>query len=212
MKIDVLTLTSLETNCYLVSGSDSAVVIDPGAYSSETADFLRCNSDCERLIILTHAHFDHIGGAAQLREETGVEIAVGEKDVAALSDENMNLSSRFSIPFKSFSADRFLRDGEQLEVGKLNFKIIETPGHTPGSICLFSEDVLFSGDLLFSRSVGRTDFPGGNTAAMLDSLKNKISILPETVRVFPGHGSATSIGAEKKYNPYLGRGGEYEFM
>lgn len=211
MEIKTVVLTALQANCYLISGENAAVAIDPGEYSDTVAEFLRNNSSKERLIVLTHAHFDHIGGAARLRAETGVPIAIGEKDAAALADSNVNLSAAFGFPLEPFNADRALRDGEQLSVGDLSFKIIETPGHTVGSICLLANDTLFTGDTLFCRSVGRTDFPGGSTADLLSSIKNKITALPDDTVILSGHGNETTVGAERLFNPYLG-GDIYEFM
>lgn len=204
MKIETISVTPLETNCYLISEKNAAVVIDPGEYSLRAADFLRKNESCERLIILTHAHFDHIGGAARLREETDTPIAIGAGDFDALSDPVLNLSAGFGMPVEPFSADIALHDGELLKTGDIEFKIIETPGHTRGGICLLAENALFSGDTLFAGSVGRTDFPGGNTAALLRSVKERIAVLPNMTRVYPGHGEPSSIEAEKRSNPYLG--------
>ncbi len=201
MEINSLVLGPLGTNCYLVSGEKGAVVIDPGFKSDEVKSFLEKHSDKERMIILTHAHFDHIGAAPELQEELDIKIAIGEKDNPALADGNINMSIAFNFDIKPFSADILLKDGEILNVGDLCFKIIETPGHTVGGISLLSGDVLFSGDTLFYESVGRTDLPGGDFNTLLMSLE-RLFELDENTKVYSGHGVPTTINHEKNHNPY----------
>ncbi len=201
MEINSLVLGPLGTNCYLVSGKKGAAVIDPGFKSDEVDSFLEKNSDKERMIILTHAHFDHIGAAPEIREKSNIKIAIGEKDNPALSDGNINMSTAFNYDIKPFSADVMLNDGEILNVGDLCFKIIETPGHTVGGISLLSGDVLFSGDTLFYESVGRTDLPGGDFNTLLMSLE-RLFELDGNTKVYSGHGVPTTINHEKNNNPY----------
>ena len=205
-KIKVLPVTELYTNCYLVSADNAALVIDPGEYTDEAADFLNRNPSAEKLILLTHAHFDHIGGADRLRRETGASVAIGCNDAAALSDSEKNLSAGFGFPIKPFSADILLKNGEKFNVGELEITALETPGHTPGGMCFLAESSLFSGDTLFAGSVGRTDFPGGDTRALINSLKTVISALPDGIAVYPGHGGSTTLAAEKRCNPYMNGG------
>ena len=202
MKIECRPLGAIAANCYMISGESAAVVVDPGAYSLKVKDFLDENKDKARMIILTHGHFDHIGGALRLREETGTQITVGENDAKALSDPKLNLSELFGISMQPFEADKTVSGGDVLTVGDLEFKVIHTPGHTVGGICLLLGDVLISGDILFEGSVGRTDFPGGNTNELIDSLAKLMTLDGET-RVLSGHGRETTIKKERIHNPCL---------
>jgi len=202
MEIKVLPLGDIQVNCYLVSTEKSALVVDPGFYSQKVEEFLKENSHKERMILLTHAHFDHIGGAELLRENTGVNIAIGEKENAFLSDPAVNLSGLLSAPLKPFSADISLKDNETLNIGDLKIKVIHTPGHTSGSVSYLIDDVLFSGDTLFNSSIGRTDFPTGDFAVLSQSIK-KLYELDGEITVLSGHGEATNLNYEKMYNPFV---------
>ena len=152
--------------------------------------------------MLTHCHFDHIGGAEQLRNNTGVKIAIGELENEFLSDPSVNLSGLLGEPVKPFSADLLLKDGEEVSVGDLKFKVIHTPGHTSGSVSYLFGDILFSGDTVFNCSIGRTDFPTGDYFVLSSSIK-KLYELDGDIRVFSGHGEATTIEYEKMYNPFV---------
>lgn len=202
MEIKVVKLGAIAVNCYLISTEKSAIVIDPGYESNVTEKFLKQNEDKERLILLTHAHFDHISGALSLKTKTGVKIAIGEKENFALSDESYNLANLFGANIKPFSADILLEDNCELNVGDLTFKVLHTPGHTVGSVSYLAEDVLFSGDTLFYMSVGRTDFPGGDFSVLRKSIDRLFELDGETT-VLSGHGEATTIAFEKQNNPFL---------
>ena len=201
MKIDVIPLGHIAANCYMLLSDNAAVVIDPGIFSQRVKDFLNENSEKERLILLTHAHFDHICGAERLRADTGVKIAVGEKDAPALIDTSLSLSDKFHAHQTPFEADILLKDNEIFNVGDIEFKSLSTPGHTVGGMCYLTVKTLFSGDTLFLESVGRTDFPGGDGEALLKSIKRLLS-LDEDIEVYPGHGEPTTIEHEKLYNPF----------
>lgn len=201
MKIDVIPLGHIAANCYMLLSDNAAVVIDPGIFSQRVKDFLNENSEKERLILLTHAHFDHICGAERLRADTGVKIAVGEKDAPALIDTSLSLSDKFHAHQTPFEADILLKDNEIFDVGDIEFKSLSTPGHTVGGMCYLTVKTLFSGDTLFLESVGRTDFPGGDGEALLKSIKRLLS-LDEDIEVYPGHGEPTTIEHEKLYNPF----------
>ncbi len=202
MEIKRLPLGSIEVNCYLLSTEKTAVVIDPGFYSKEVEDFLKDNSSKEKLILLTHCHFDHIGDAARLRAVTNTKIAIGTLDNEALSNPNKNLCNLFGVELEPFCADITFEDGEEYSVGDIEIKVIYTPGHTLGGVCYLIDDVLFSGDTLFCGSIGRTDFPDGDFSTLKNSV-NKIYQLPENTKVYSGHGGTTTIGYEKKYNPFI---------
>ena len=202
MEINSLSLGLMGTMCYTIVSEKAAIVIDPGFVSSELVDFFLQNEDKERWIFITHAHFDHIGFADELREKTGAKIAVGKNDAPALKNPELNLAYAFRANLKPFSADKLLVDGEMFTVGDLVFEILATPGHTVGGVCFLIGDNLFSGDTLFYESIGRDDFPGGNRAILTKSVK-RLYELPESTVVYPGHNQPTTIAHEKKYNPFV---------
>lgn len=202
MKIKTLTLGELGVNCYLVEGKNGVAVIDPGYKSQEAIDFLNNNSDKDRLIILTHNHFDHIGFADELSRLTDTKIAIGEYDNDGLGNPQINLSFFVSEPINPPKADILLKDGDELRVGDLSFKIMHTSGHTVGGICLIIENCIFSGDTLFFESIGRTDFPGGNIKEIENSILSIYS-LGDNFTVYPGHGIYTTVAHEKQFNPYV---------
>lgn len=208
MQIKTLPLGKLGVNCYLISSEKAAIVIDPAIYDKRIEDFLIQNANKERLILLTHCHFDHIGGAEVLRNNTGVKIAIGENEAASLLDTEITLSNRFHAHIAPFNADITLKDGKTLNIGDFEILCVETKGHTIGGMCYKIGNALFSGDTLFKLSVGRVDFPGGNANELILSL-NKIKNLFEDIEVYPGHGEATTLKFEKIYNPYLKGDGEY---
>ena len=201
MEIKRLVLGYIGVNCYLVSTEKAALVIDPGYESAEAEQFLNQNSHKERLILLTHAHFDHIGGAEALSQKTGVKIAAGEFDVPDI--ESGELNRMMFAEIEPFCVDMPLRADEIITVGDLEIKVIFTPGHTKGGVCFYINGVLFSGDTLFCESIGRTDFPGGSFETLKESVKMLYSTLPENTPVLSGHGEETTIEHEKRCNPYI---------
>ena len=205
MKVEFLLKGHLATysNCYGILTDKAAIVVDPGKFTIELADFLKSNSDKTRLILLTHAHYDHIGGALKLREETGVKIAIGKKEEFALSDCAYNLSGRFTPAIPAFNADYTIEDEEEFTVGDVDVKAYEMPGHTLGGMCYLMNDCLFSGDMLFYQTVGRVDLPGGNVEEMKESLDRMMWLFDDDTKVYSGHGEMTTIGHERRNNPYL---------
>lgn len=205
MEVKVLLKGHLATysNCYGLLTDKAAIVIDPGKYTLELAQFLKSNADKTCLILITHAHYDHIGGALQLRKETGVKIAIGKKEEFALSDRAFNLSGRFTPPIPAHNADYTIEDEEEFSVGDITVKAFETPGHTVGGMCYLIGDNLFSGDMLFYETIGRVDLPGGNINDMKESLDRIMWLFDDEIRVYSGHGEVTTIGHERKNNPYL---------
>ena len=202
MEIKCLCLGSIGTNCYLLSTNKSAVVIDPGFHSDKTANFFESNCDKEKMILLTHAHFDHIGDAERLRNLYGAKIGIGVYDSDALADTHKNLAYLFGVDLKPFSADVTFGDLEEFMVGDLNFKVFHTPGHTVGGVCYLIGDVLFSGDTLFCSSIGRTDFPGGDFDALKQSVQ-RLYTFNGDIKVYSGHGMDTTIAYEKNHNPFI---------
>lgn len=206
MKIKTVALGQIQTNCYLISSEKSALVIDPAFYSKTVEDFLLENEDKERLILITHAHYDHISGAEELRSKTGVKIAIGEIENPNLSDNNVNLSGLFGESLNPFSADILLCDNEEITVGDLSIKTVLTPGHTKGSVCYFINGKLFSGDTLFYRSIGRTDFPTGDYKTLICSINKLFELFDGETEVFSGHGFKTTLNFERENNPFLSGG------
>ena len=209
MKIKRFALGALWTNCYVISDAASeGIVIDPGGPAAEVEEYIRDNDIRLHWIILTHGHGDHIGGVSELRNLSENGIAVHTEDADCLVDANRNLSAFMGTSVELPSADKKFNEGDTLKVGSMNIRVIHTPGHTVGGICLHikdeDEEVLISGDTLFARSIGRSDLPGGDEDVLVRSLK-KLTDFPDKLRVLPGHGPETTIGAEKIYNPYWPR-------
>lgn len=192
--IHSMTLGEYRTHCYIAwgDGADECVVIDPG-YEPE-----RILAQVEKLgktigaILLTHGHFDHVGGVEALSRETGC--------VVYLCDRELALPPQLTAGTLHYT--HAYRLGETLQIAGLSFQVLHTPGHTPGSVCLYTGEVLFSGDTLFRGTCGRTDLPGGAWAQMLDSLR-RLAALPGDCRVYPGHGEATTLAQERQCNPYM---------
>lgn len=197
---------ALGANCYLYACMESkkAAIIDPGADGKKIYRWVLEKGLKVDYILLTHGHVDHIGAVDELRELLGkVSVGIHAGDAGMLTDGMRNLSNYFGPGLALKKADFLLQDGQELAIGKQTLKVISTPGHSPGGVCFLSSEGLFSGDTLFAGSIGRTDFPGGSLEQLLDGVKKKLLILPEDTRVFPGHGEETTIGEEKRDNPFL---------
>ena len=205
MRVKTCVLGAVSTNCYLVynEGTKKAVIVDP----ADNAQFIlnKCNElgITPEAILLTHGHFDHIMAAEDVRRSFHIKIYASETEDAMLSDSGLNLSGGWAGKQTSFHADVLLKDGDELELIGFRWKVIETPGHTTGSVCYYvpEEEVVFSGDTLFCESYGRTDLPTGSSSQMVSSLLDKVFALPDDTMVYPGHGDTTTIGYEKKNNP-----------
>ena len=210
MKIDIIILGDYQANCYCVretADQKDCLLIDPGLNPEPLIRFLQDNDYRAVSIILTHGHADHIGGVESIREHwPKVEVAIHEQDAEMLTNPALNLSLMSGTMIQARPAETYLDSTEQFytAVG-LRFQILQTPGHTPGGICLYSakEEVLFSGDTLFAGSIGRSDFPGGSHEQLIQMIKEKLLILPEQTTVYPGHGPQTTLSEEKKFNPFL---------
>lgn len=199
MKIIKIEPKNFESNSYILTADDkTAVVVDPS--SPDIVKELEKRGLTCKYVLLTHGHFDHVGGCAAL-QNNGAEILCGEDEKELIfSKEYLGIFG--GVSFQPFKISRTLRHGENFELCGMNFLAISTAGHTKGSMCFVSEDNIFSGDTLFFRSVGRSDLPTGSFAQLTKSLK-KLSSLVRDYKIFSGHGADTTLAAEKKYNPYL---------
>jgi hydroxyacylglutathione hydrolase len=196
-------LGELGTNCYLVWSGNEVGVIDPGGMTGEVVMVIESKGLELKWIVNTHGHGDHIFGNGELKERYQAPLFIHEADRAMLISPELNLSVFLGYGFTSPDADRSLREGEKLPLGKEELLVIEVPGHTPGGIALYAPGLLFAGDTLFQEGVGRTDLPGGSMTVLLDSIREKLLTLPPETEVLPGHGGPTTIGNESARNPFL---------
>lgn len=199
----------LQCNCYIVGDplTKQAIVIDPGGDADELLAILGQQDLTVVAIVATHAHFDHIVAAEQLRQTTGAPFYMHEADKPVLdwfgASGQMFLGIDLGAPPE---VDRDAPEGQLLVAGETKLEVLHTPGHSPGSISLVGEGVVFAGDTLFAGSIGRTDLPGGDTKALLDAVQQKLFPLGDDVIVYPGHGPKTTLGVERVSNPFVGTG------
>ena len=207
IKIGRLTMGVCQTNCYFLykEDSDKVIFIDPADKGELIYEKLMEAGFEVAAILLTHGHFDHIWGCNELREAAGVKVYAYEGEKELCEDPVKNVSDHARRPYTA-TVDQYLKDGEELTIADMTFTVIATPGHTEGSCCYYFEEgkLLVSGDTLFAESVGRTDLPTGSASQLVRSIKEKLLVLPEDVKVYPGHGVDTTIGHEARYNPFLG--------
>lgn len=204
MIFEKLEVGAFASNCYIVGcpQTKEGIVIDPGA---EGKIIIRCINELGldiKYIINTHAHIDHIGANEEVKEAFNVPVLVHEAEAPMYRSPQASLAL-FSGKSKICPPDRTLTESDILEIGSLKIKVIETPGHTAGSITLDINGALFTGDTLFNTSIGRTDLPGGSYRQIISSIKEKILTYPDETKVFPGHGPVTTVGEERRYNPFL---------
>ncbi len=205
MYLERMPVGMLAANCYLIAceKTNNAAIVDPGGDLEKIMNKVNSNNFEVKYIILTHGHGDHIGATEGIKELTGAEILIHKKDNSLIKDPRKNLSSSINGPNISFSADKLVEDGDIIKLGELSLEIIHTPGHTPGGICIKVENTILSGDTLFANSIGRTDFEGGSFEEIANSIKNKLYVFDDSIKVFPGHGPATTLGIEKTTNPFV---------
>ena len=194
------------TNCYFLKNKKTGelLIVDPGDYAEKVFQKVALMQGKPVGILLTHGHFDHIGAADALRKRYEIPVYAEEHEKELLASPALNLSGGWADSL-TLTADHLLKDGDMLNIAGFSIQMFHTPGHTKGSCCYYIEDegVLFSGDTLFCGSVGRTDFPGGSSAEIVRSLHKLVDALPEDTEVFPGHDTSTTIGYEKRYNPFV---------
>ena len=200
LKIQTFIVGPIETNCYLAYDGETydAILIDPGAYDKRIVDFIRGKKLKVQYTVNTHGHYDHIGGDKAF----GYRLLIHEKDAGCLSDPVRSLSIIAGQFINGINAYRLLKDQSMIHVKGLSFKVIHTPGHSPGGITLECEDVLFTGDTLFCEGVGRTDLPFGSEKELGKSIA-KLLAYDDNTRIYPGHGPSSTIGHEKNNNPFL---------
>lgn len=207
MIVRTLEVGMLHTNCYLVVSESSrdAAVIDPGSDAAAILDAVTELEAAVRMILLTHFHFDHIMAAPELVRATGAPLAIHEAEVGLLAKPPALF--RLASPLAPrLTADRLLHDGDELPIGEATLRVLHTPGHSPGGVSYYaaSEGIVFCGDALFAGGVGRTDFPGSSAEQLVRSIRERLFALPDDTVVYPGHGPSTTIGHERRANPWVG--------
>lgn len=191
------------SNCYII-GSESSkegMIIDPGADAGKILDSVRDLGLDIKIILITHGHIDHVTALKEVKDATGAETLIHTDDAQALQDGRQAML--FGVSYPVSPPDRLLKDGDSVDVGDLHFTVLHTPGHSPGGICLAGEGVVFSGDTLFNFGIGRYDFPGSSGTQLMESIRTKLMTLPDDTAVYPGHGPDTTIGTERRGNPFL---------
>lgn len=203
----ILPVGWLQCNCSIIGDEQTqeAMVIDPGDQIEEILEILRQANLKLKYIVVTHAHIDHVGGAMKLKAATGAPILLNQNDLALLKMLDMQAAWVGIPPPGAVQVDESASEGQKLQIGNIVSQVIETPGHTEGSICLLfpAEKKLIAGDTLFAGSIGRTDLPGGSFDKIMRSLHTQLLALPDDIQVVPGHGPLTTIGRERATNPFL---------
>lgn len=201
-----LPLGPLQTNCYMLGCEETnlAAIIDPAFDAKAIYTMADQDSWQISLILLTHAHFDHVGGLNDLRTLSGAPVYAHKDALDSLGNTNLS-AAFFGIDHPQYSSDSFLVDNQILRIGNINLRVLYTPGHAIGHVCFYAEEygLLFGGDVLFRGGIGRTDLDGGNYEALMESIQSKLLTLPDETRLFPGHGPETTIGEERLRNPFL---------
>jgi hydroxyacylglutathione hydrolase len=200
-----LVVGSLSANCWIV-GKESVgegLVIDPGGNSEAICRAIDATGLDIKIIVLTHGHSDHIAALRDVQDKTSAEVAIHVEDADFLEGHG-SYSSQFGISYRTpHPPERLLREGDIIKVADMNFEVIHTPGHTPGSICLLTDFGVFTGDTIFRQGIGTTLMPGSSRPQLLESIRKKLMILPDNTVIYPGHGRETTIGAERRDNPYV---------
>ncbi len=203
--LEPLVVGELQMNCYIFgcAKTGEAVIIDPGGDAEliiATAERIGAKV---KMVLLTHGHYDHIGGLNAVKAKYGCPVLIHVADEEALTNPMVNLSALTGADIRCQPADQILDDGDRIGVGKLQLEVLHTPGHTPGGVCFRWENIVFGGDLLFEGSVGRTDLPGGSFDQLEESIIRRIYVLSDETVIYSGHGESTTVGFEKKNNPFV---------
>lgn len=205
MEIYRIEVMPIGTNCYLAYDKDTkeGIVIDPGGSQEQIKKAIDQLAMDVKAIVNTHGHWDHIGANRAVKEKTGAPVYIHAADKDYMTDPKYNVSNMMGTQAAADPADGLLNEGDSVHFGNCTLKVIHTPGHTPGGISLYGHDVVFCGDTLFYRSIGRTDLLGGNYQQLIDSIRDKLFTLPDNTLVCPGHGIMSRIGDEKSGNPFV---------
>ena len=207
MKIENFVLGPVGTNCYIVinEGTKECFLVDMAACPLELVSHIKNSGLAVKAVLLTHGHFDHIMGLDRFLEEFPAPVYACAAEKELLESPQLNSSSGMLGQPYTFHGAQYVKDGDLLDIAGMKIQVIQTPGHTIGGCCYYiaDEQTLFSGDTLFRASIGRTDLPTGSMGALVRSVKEKILVLPDETRVYPGHMEETTVGYEKKYNPFL---------
>jgi hydroxyacylglutathione hydrolase len=210
LQIKHFVFSPIEENTYVVYNEENeCIIIDPGCYFDEEKEALRDFIDVKKLkpvmLVNTHCHLDHVFGNKWVADTYGLTLQLHPKEERVLKDAPTR-GLLYNLPFDNYTGQLiFLKEGDTLSFGEYEFIVLDTPGHSPGSICLYCADQHFiiSGDVLFQGSIGRTDLPGGDHQTLINNIRTKLLVLPDDTKVYSGHGPMTTIGAEKKNNPFL---------
>ncbi|MGJ0848007.1 MBL fold metallo-hydrolase [Tissierella praeacuta] len=205
MKIVRIPAGIYAANCYIIYSevTRDAIVVDPGGDVDDILSSIRENGLKIKYVVLTHGHADHIGGVKELKKVLSVPVMIHEDDREILVDGNKNLSTIMAMGTVEIEPDILLKDGDIIEFGDEKAQVIHTPGHTQGGICIKIGDSIITGDTLFTGSIGRTDLLGGDYDSIINSIKDKIMVYSDDIKVFPGHGAPSTIGRERTSNPFL---------
>jgi len=211
MLIKHLSLGQMDNNCYVLSGppvanSAGCLLVDLGDAPGPLLDFLAAQNLQPQAVVFTHGHYDHIAGLKKLtRVFPEMQVIIGRDAEKVVRNPLKNFSAFFALPFSVKKVDRLIAEPESLEICRLSLKVLDLPGHSPGSVGLYDsqDSSLYCGDVLFAGGIGRTDFPGASQEQLLDSIRRKILTLPDDTRLYPGHGPPSTVGAERRNNPFL---------
>lgn len=205
MQVQQLVVGELSTNCYLVACEKTkrAMVVDPGGDAPSILSAARRMGASVDYVVNTHGHLDHTLACGAVKEATGAQVLIHPLDAPLLAADPTGLADWLGLRLPLCKPDRYLKEEDELEVGRLRFRVLHTPGHTPGHVTLLGEGAAFVGDVLFAQGIGRTDFPGGSFEQLMESIRNRLLVLDDATIVYPGHGPSTTVGDERRLNPWL---------
>lgn len=207
IRIETVVVGGYQVNCYLVweDESNEGLIIDPGDQADLIQNGIKSAGFKPQGILLTHGHFDHTAAVEEMRGQYQIPLYAGRGEEKLLTDPALNGSAMFGSSVSLAEPEFLLEDEAPVKIGPISFRVLATPGHSPGGVCFLheAEGLLFCGDTLFAQSVGRTDLPGGSSEILMKSIEQKIMTLPDSVVCYPGHGPATTVGAERAGNPFI---------